>query len=257
MKKTLKLYWSKSKPNFGDCLSPMLVERVSGQAVEPAPINQADVIAVGSLLQRKKEHFLAHRLHVWGAGFIDSQPLHKSRHHYHAVRGKYSESLISNIGDVAYGDPALLVDCYFAELRSTEKRWRIGLIPHYKDKDNQLVKSLCAANDDVIEIDIFSPAETFIKQLTQCEVIFSSAMHGLIVADSFGIPNGWIKLSDALRGGDFKFGDYYSVFGGAAVQPLKLGKQLVDTGYIEVSNGYSRPGIEQIKAALVDSFPSI
>ena len=49
-----------------------------------------------------------------------------------------------------------------------------------------------------------------IADLTSCELIFSSSLHGLIVADSFGIPNIHMELSDKLVGGNFKFEDYYS-----------------------------------------------
>ena len=38
-------------------------------------------------------------------------------------------------------------------------------------------------------------------------------MHGLIAADSFCIPNIRIILSDNIIGKDFKYNDYYSVFG--------------------------------------------
>ena len=59
----------------------------------------------------------------------------------------------------------------------------------------------------------------FLKQLNACDVVLSSAMHGLIAADSLGIPNAWMRLSDRLTGGDWKFRDYYSVFG---VEPTAL-----------------------------------
>ena len=58
-------------------------------------------------------------------------------------------------------------------------------------------------------------------QNLSCEAIISSALHGLIAADSFFFPNRWIKLSDNLMGGDFKFNDYYSVYD-IDIQPLDL-----------------------------------
>ena len=41
-----------------------------------------------------------------------------------------------------------------------------------------------------------------IKQIADCEII-SSALHGLIAADSLNIPNKWIKLSNKLVGNNF------------------------------------------------------
>ena len=38
-------------------------------------------------------------------------------------------------------------------------------------------------------------------------------MHGLIAADALGIPNARIRVADRITGGDYKFRDYYSVFG--------------------------------------------
>jgi pyruvyltransferase len=37
-------------------------------------------------------------------------------------------------------------------------------------------------------------------------------MHGLIAADSLGIPNIRAKVSDRIAGDDYKFLDYYSAF---------------------------------------------
>ena len=49
--------------------------------------------------------------------------------------------------------------------------------------------------------------------MAQCKCIISSAMHGLIAADSLGIPNVRMILSDKITGGNYKYDDYYSAFG--------------------------------------------
>ena len=49
-----------------------------------------------------------------------------------------------------------------------------------------------------------------IDQIKSCENIISSSLHGLIVSDAYGIPNVWIKISDNINGGEFKFKDYFS-----------------------------------------------
>lgn len=38
----------------------------------------------------------------------------------------------------------------------------------------------------------------------------SSSLHGLIISDSYGIPNGRIKINEIDNSQDFKFKDYYS-----------------------------------------------
>jgi polysaccharide pyruvyl transferase WcaK-like protein len=62
-------------------------------------------------------------------------------------------------------------------------------------------------------LNINDPPLAFLNKLQSCEVVISSAMHSLIAADSLGMPNIRIKISDNITGGDYKFKDYYSVFG--------------------------------------------
>lgn len=51
------------------------------------------------------------------------------------------------------------------------------------------------------------------EQIGSCEYVLSSSLHGLIISDSFGIPNLHIKVTNNMRGDGFKFEDYYSGFG--------------------------------------------
>ena len=80
-------------------------------------------------------------------------------------------------------------------------------------------------------------------------------MHGLLAADAIGIPNAWLKLSDRLRGGDFKFQDYYSIFDINA-KPETLNIHSTMTMIEDIAGQYSRPNINEIKNQLYTSFPS-
>lgn len=53
--------------------------------------------------------------------------------------------------------------------------------------------------------------EEFIDELTSCESIFSSSLHGVIVAQAYGIPAQWItvKNSPIHSEQNFKFEDYF------------------------------------------------
>jgi len=84
------------------------------------------------------------------------------------------------------------------------------LIPHYVDLDNDFVTHILNTRDDILLIDVRDEVDTVLEQIASCEMILATAMHGLIFADSFGIPNLWLRMSDKMLGGDFKFLDYYS-----------------------------------------------
>ena len=62
-------------------------------------------------------------------------------------------------------------------------------------------------------LNILDKPKKFISDLSKCEVVISSAMHGLIAADSLGIPNARAIISNNITGGDYKYNDYYSLYG--------------------------------------------
>ena len=62
-------------------------------------------------------------------------------------------------------------------------------------------------------IDIQQQPLEFLQEIAECRAIISSALHGIIAADSLGIPNIRMICGDKIIGGDWKYNDYYSVFG--------------------------------------------
>jgi len=53
-------------------------------------------------------------------------------------------------------------------------------------------------------------------------MILSSSLHGLIVADSYGIPNAWVRFSDNISGGSFKYLDYFASVGRDVQEPVRI-----------------------------------
>ncbi len=256
MSRPLRLYWSSSlkggRRNFGDWLSPALVELLSGRPVVHAPPARCDLIAVGSVLQKLREHWWNRRVHVWGSGFIEPVRPNESKHQYHALRGRLSAACITNSGGAVLGDPGLLSDMLVSDRPA--KRFKVGIVPHYKDQNLPDVREFLSRNLEAVLVDVLGGVQEFIRQVAQCEVVLSSSLHGLIVADSLGVPNAWVRLSDQVRGSGFKYRDYYSVFG---IEPpeFALGPQTSMDAVLAIAQTYARPGLAQIKQTLIESFP--
>lgn len=97
----------------------------------------------------------------------------------------------------------------------TTKKYNIGIIPHFKEQDHPLVKKLHDYYDNSIVIDLTEPPKTVVETIGSCEYILSSSLHGLIVADSFHIPNMHIlfyPMGERILGDGYKYADYYSSF---------------------------------------------
>lgn len=257
--KELKLYWSTSlqggRRNFGDWLSPVLCEALSGMKVVHARPNKCDLMALGSILAKAKNHFWNRRIDIWGSGLIEEISSFKSPHRIHAVRGWQTAQTIRNQKIEVVGDPGLLCDILVPENVTAQKHFSVGVIPHYVDQSNALIQQLVETIPNATMIDVFSGTIEFIKQVAACEVVLSSSMHGLITADALGVPNAWIRLSDNVWGKDFKFHDYYSVFNLANVKPYPLTRETTLQEIMDITENYSRPGISEVKERLINSFP--
>jgi pyruvyltransferase len=253
----IKLYWCarlvRGRKNFGDWMSPELVRHLSGREVEYAAAGRADLVAVGSVLHRIPTHWWNKRVDVWGTGLMYDKPA-RAKHRYHALRGKLTEQLLGATDVKAYGDPGLLVALLLPRFAEVPKRWDVGLVPHHSDQTHAGVEALRARVPGVRVLDILSGTQEFLTELAACRFVLSSSLHGLVSADAFGIPNAWITISDEMRGGAFKFGDYYSVFG--INNPVARPIDDVKVGFIEETrSAYRRSGLDEIKANLVRAFP--
>jgi len=107
-----------------------------------------------------------------------------------------------------YGDPVLLLPRFYKP--NINKEYKLGVIIHYIDKK---WFGLNIGNKNVLQIDIQSGFYNVITQVLKCEKIISSSLHGLILADAYGIPAMWLKVTDKVEGAELKFNDYFMSVG--------------------------------------------
>lgn len=149
---------------------------------------------------------------VWGAGCISSESKIPHSKKVLAVRGPLTRKRLLDAGiecPAVYGDPALLLPLFYTPTK--KKKYKIGIIPHYLDINTPFIEKLKTFTHEHLVIDManYSSYQNIIEKICSCEIILSSSLHGLIIAEAYGIPNIWIKCSDNIMGGNFKFHDFF------------------------------------------------
>ena len=255
MRKSIEkgLFYSHGRLNLGDSMVPWLIEKVSGvnyQYSNPWQCSGLHMMSIGSILQLANPDSV-----VWGTGFISQESRWKKKPKLiYSSRGPLTRDKISELGmscPKIYGDPALLTSRYIDSIHKP-KAGQIGIIPHYVDKR---IANLFENNKNIKIIDIeTSDIYNFISEILECEVVASSSLHGIIISESFGIPSTWIKLSDGIAGGEFKFQDHYRGTGRIGIKPLNL-PDITESNIIK-NVAPKIKNINSIQSMLLEAFPS-
>lgn len=189
----MKVYYGES--NLGDTLSPIILEHFTSKKAEKAQEgDQGKLLMVGSFLDIVRDNDT-----LLGVGsnnpttFLDRAGLRVL-----ALRGPLTRSqLISQEVSETYGDPALLLPLIY-QPKSIEKKREVGFIPHYIDQP--LFENF---------IDITQGFQSFVDEVVSCESIVSSTLHGIVIAEAYGVPATWAVWSNKIAGGVFKYQDYF------------------------------------------------
>ncbi len=215
-----RLLFETKRNNLGDDLNKDFFEACSGKVIVRAEYTPSFIkkrIGVYSLVGSVLEYVCKQpeAVTVWGTGFkyknSDLTPADIARHKYLAVRGPLSRDIIlRNGGDCPpiYGDPIILLSKYMP--LKIEKKYKYGVIPHKLDFNRSAVHNFAdRPNYRLINIFNYSSWLELIKEILSCDYILSSSLHGIIIADSYKIPNIWVRFSDFVDGDGFKFNDYF------------------------------------------------
>jgi pyruvyltransferase len=243
-------YWDIGTTNFGDLITPLLLKKYGFTPVHTSPDN-SEVISTGSILQKMPEDYSGC---ILGSGLIKDTVRHFKNANILAVRGELTRQRIGASKNVVLGDPGLLASQVLKHRQS--KSYTLGIVPHFLDKSDLRIRNFKRKyNRDVLLIDVKRQPLKVFEDIDKCEFILSSSLHGLIVADSLGIPNGWMKLSDNVIGKGFKFEDYNSAIKSRHV-PLSLSGNETLSDLLKMTR---RPheSIEEVKERLHGAFCSL
>jgi pyruvyltransferase len=238
---SVKAYWWSERPNFGDALAPLLLERFAGVKAEWTRPADARIVCVGSILDR-----LPFR---WDGYILGSGKMHErsclndlaKTANILSLRGPLTARGLR--ATFALGDPGILARELVGEVK---QQWDVGILPWWLDDTlaakfsalipKQLAVTVIHAEDDPLAV---------LCQVGACRHIVTSSLHGIIAADAFGIPRQveYCPKMDWEGGGDFKFRDY-----SASIEtPFEPGKM--------VEAPPSR--VEQLQRSVRDAFQAL
>lgn len=218
----LPLAWAASTDsridtNLGDALSAIVVQAISGRRLRHIHFDEPRerLVAVGTIGQWQRRG----KVHLWGTG-VDpfrnaiSSPIAQylrppnTEFYVHAVRGPLSAAALRSAGiDVpaVFGDPVMLMPRIFAKQPSCTAE--LGVVVHISELENH--SATAAVRRDYIRYNIpaaladsiriintyTSPSLASLRrkvaEITSCRRVLSTSLHGLVIAEAYGIPCAW------------------------------------------------------------------
>lgn len=246
--------------NWGDMIATNLYHLITGRKPVAIPMDRCATephfLTVGSVLRMADSNSI-----VWGTGFLtpddgigglnwkrqNSEVLHKPLK-ICAVRGPLTRQKLHDMGfdcPEVFGDPAWLLAKFY---RSTAKqKFKLGIVPHFKDRHSEVIREMRRL-DGVLIIDpvcsrfsvtTHSKYMRFLNQIQSCEYVASSSLHGLIMADAYGIPARWCITSPTAWESEFKFLDYFASIGRPNVPPLRMDRTMTVAGILKSFHRYT------------------
>jgi len=183
---------------------------------------------------------------IWGSGILQSEPdgYIWKRNKYRSldircVRGPETKRRLKENGydveNCLIGDPGVLMPLIYSP-KITEKR-PYSVIMHMNKKEEM---------DNTIDI-VTNDWKATIDEIANSELIISSSLHGIIIAEAYGVPA--ILLNKTEDGDLFKYNDYYYSTGRKSYAMAESVEEALAMPRPEV------PDLSKLQDNLLNTFP--
>lgn len=209
----VKVHWGRGLKNFGDCLQPDTLRHYGLLPVYVPTMAKSDIIMAGSILDMVPDNYSGYVIGTGGG----AKDLVFQNAKVKVVRGHLTHKRLPPhlYKQCKLGDCGLL--CRLVYPAKVNKKYKLGIIPHFIDANNPAPTMLQKKYpNDITVISPLGNPRKIIHKIKECEAIISSSLHGLIIADAFGIPSRrWVDrntqpINHPQIKYDLKFDDYYS-----------------------------------------------
>ncbi|MCI6187320.1 MAG: polysaccharide pyruvyl transferase family protein [Spirochaetia bacterium] len=240
------LEWWSEQPNVGDGLAPVIFDWMLARKNINRDNFKGHILTVGSLVGMGAADSV-----VWGTGLMNSvnfMRLVKDRffikYDIRAVRGPLTRDAFLSAGyscPEIYGDPAILLP-FIYKPKTTEKKYQISIINHHLNQGKSY--------PDVHEIDVNTyDYKNFINEILSSEKIISSSLHGIIIAETYGVPAIFLNEGESVFKQSMKYLDWYFSTNRYNVRMASSLEEALMMDPMEI------PELSKMQEALLDSFP--
>lgn len=186
--------------NFGDELSRVVVELMlarMGATLSDAVAAPRHLVSVGSVLHLAREGSV-----IWGTGLHGSMP--EECHHYRqldvrATRGPITRRFLAQRGistPEIYGDPGLLVAYLTGDRFAPTGEFEVGFVPNMHDLPFLAQTKVIEQHPGMRLINPLRAWNEVIADITRHKMILASSLHGVVIAEAFGIPACFVRLTE-------------------------------------------------------------
>lgn len=199
-------YWYSDQANFGDAMAPRLIQLAdSNRSFHLVPgSRRGKLMTIGS-----NHHWIRPFDTVAGAGSMLPLKFRAAQSvHFVSLRGPLTWDLLGRPKVISLGDPGLLARKLIEDHPTISSKFQRDaggfiVVPHVSEVDyfQSVFPDLNVVDprDDPLEV---------LSRIQSAEFVFSSSLHGIVVADSFEIPSVWLQRT-VKPAGTHKFIDYF------------------------------------------------
>lgn len=238
--------------NVGDALSPVIIKACMnyyGIPLDQGTDRTKHLYGIGSILLGWQDAT------IWGSGFLHDiskrrnfcivSKLHKLWHRVdiRAVRGPQSKRVLEKMGIPCpdlFGDPAILLPMFYLP-KGKPSREQV-VVPFWGDSHLYLDK------ENVVNTFV-EDYRDFIDEICSARLVISSSLHGIILAEAYGVPA--VMLQSVNAPDLFKYRDYYESTGRAK---FPIANTIDEAKCIEPSFP-DRARFEEMRHDLLAAFP--
>jgi hypothetical protein len=206
------MWWEKPYPgNFGDWLSPLVIaSQAKRPVVHLAPTDvslRKHIISLGSI-----GRFIRGNSIVVGTGISSDDLALHPKADYISVRGPHTAKALANSSGrrlMEFGDPAIVM----SELMPITRAQTNGKTAFVRHFSHSAIPVHLPSHVDEISVLMSRPKdiEVFVKTLGEYDKVITSAMHVMIICQSYGIPCGLVTFrgyEENVHGTGIKYEDY-------------------------------------------------